>query len=71
MKQLAAEFTLHRTTVAAHLKQAAVKLRRQGLTDTDVAVALALHQEGWSYKRLGEKFACDAETVRQRLKSAW
>jgi len=68
MHELAVQFGVHRTTVAACLRRLAIPLRRQGLYGDDLAEAIKLYQDGWSLARLGDKFGCDAETVRQALK---
>lgn len=70
MHELAAQFGVHRTTVAASLRKLSIPLRRQGLHGADLADATRLYGEGWSLARLGEQFKCDAETVRQSLKRA-
>jgi transposase-like protein len=70
MKTLAARWQLHRTTVAGHLVKAGIELRRQGLPDNRLRDAAQLYSEGWSCARLAERFDCNAETVRQRLKAA-
>lgn len=68
MTVLAKTWSLHRTTVALHLQRAGVALRRQGLNPTQIDQAVRLYAEGWSCLRLGERFGCSAETVRQELK---
>lgn len=70
MKQVAQQFGVHRTTVAGCLRKLGVPLRRQGLAPVELEQAAALYRQGWSLVRLGEKFDCDAETVRQRFKQA-
>jgi hypothetical protein len=70
MKVLAARWGLHRTTVAGHLRQAGVKLRRQGVPPERLGEAVRLYDEGWSCQRLAERYGCDDETVRQALKQA-
>jgi uncharacterized protein (DUF433 family) len=70
MKELAARWSLHRTTVAAQLRQAGVRLRRQGLPADHMDEATRLYGDGWSLQRLLERYGCDAETVRQALKRA-
>lgn len=67
MDELAAEFKVHRVTVAGQLRRLAVPLRRQGITDDNLPEATRLYREGWSLARLGEKYGCHAETVRQAL----
>ncbi len=70
MRELAKRWDVHRTTVAGHLRRAEVQLRRQGLTDEQLAEAARLYAEGWSCQRLAERYSCDDETARQRLKAA-
>jgi DNA-binding CsgD family transcriptional regulator len=70
MKELAMRWGLHRSTVAAQLRQADVLLRRQGVPETLLDEAIRLYNDGWSCQRLAERYACDAETVRQTLKRA-
>jgi DNA-directed RNA polymerase specialized sigma24 family protein len=70
MKELAVRWGLHRTTVAAQLQLAGVRLRRQGLPADRVDEARRLYRDGWSLQRLAERYGCDTETVRQALKRA-
>ena len=70
MDELAAEFRVHRVTVAAHLRRLAVPLRRRGLCNDDLSEAARLYHAGWSLARLGEKYGCHAETVRRALTQA-
>lgn len=70
MKELAAHWGLHRTTVAAQLRQAGVQLRRQGVPDALLDEAIRLYNDGSSCQRLAQRYDCDAETVRQTLKRA-
>jgi DNA-directed RNA polymerase specialized sigma24 family protein len=70
MKALAALWSLHRTTVAAQLRQAGVYLRRQGVPDSQVDEAIRLCSDGWSCQRLAERYGCDTETIRQTLKKS-
>jgi Homeodomain-like domain-containing protein len=70
MAALAARWGLHRTTVAALLRRAGVKLRRQGIPGEQLDEAVRLYAEGWSCQRLAERYGCDDETVRQALKQA-
>jgi hypothetical protein len=62
MLSLAQRWGLHRTTVAAHLRRAGVevKQRREWLDE-----AIRPYEDGWSCQRLGERFGCDDETMRQ------
>lgn len=70
MKTLATRWQLHRTTVASHLAKAGVELRRQGIADPQLGEAIGLYNERWSCVRLTERYDCNGETVRQRLKTA-
>jgi lambda repressor-like predicted transcriptional regulator len=65
MKQLARDFCVHRTTIAGCLKKLGIPIRQRGLSVADVPQAVVLYQQGWSLSRLGERYGCDAETVRQ------
>lgn len=67
MKELAARWRTHRTTVAGHLRRAGVELRRQGVPADRLDEAVQLYSEGWSLQRLAERYGCDDETVRQTL----
>lgn len=69
MHELAAQWDLHRTTVAAHLRRAGVELRRQGLSDGQLVEGGQLYSQGWSLQRLADRYSCDAETIRQQLKA--
>jgi DNA-directed RNA polymerase specialized sigma24 family protein len=47
-----------------------IRLRRRGVPDELLDEAIRLYHHGWSCQRLAERYACDAETVRQTLKRA-
>ncbi|WP_448619526.1 hypothetical protein [Geodermatophilus sp. URMC 65] len=70
MKALAAKWGMHRATVAAQLRRAGVKLRRQGVPTERTHEAIQLYAHGWTLQRLAQRYACDDETVRQTLKQA-
>jgi lambda repressor-like predicted transcriptional regulator len=70
MKELAKRHGIHRTTVAHWLYENAVELRRQGIAEDQVGEVTQLYAEGWSLARLGERYECDAETVRSVLRGA-
>ncbi len=67
MRELAERWSVHRTTVAGHLRRGGVALRRQGLSDEPLDEAVRLYGDGLSLQRLAERYGCDAETVRQAL----
>jgi hypothetical protein len=70
MKDLAARWRLHRTTVASQLRLAGVVIRRQGVPGDRLDEAIRLYGDGWSLQRLAARYRCDDETVRQALKRA-
>jgi DNA-directed RNA polymerase specialized sigma24 family protein len=37
--------------------------------DEQLREAVRLYGEGWSLQRLAKRYSCDAETVRQRLRT--
>ena len=65
---LMARYGLGKGTVLSLLPEHGVKTRRQGLSAGDLPPAIELYKAGWSLQRLGERFSCDAETVRKRLR---
>jgi DNA-directed RNA polymerase specialized sigma24 family protein len=66
--QLAARFSIHRTTVSAHLHRKGIELRGRGLTGGGVAEAAHLYLSGWSLERIAVKLEVDDETVRSALR---
>ena len=66
-KRLGARFGIHPTTVATHLKRNGVRVRRQKLTNEDIAELRKLRQQGWTYVALALKFEVNRETVRKLL----
>jgi hypothetical protein len=70
MKELASEFGIHRNTVSAHLTERGVLVRRGGLDREQAAEAVRLYREGWSSRRLGERFEVTAGTVLTVLRRA-
>jgi transposase-like protein len=67
VQDLAARWAIHRTTVAAQLRQAGVRLRRQGLSEETLDQAIHLYNEGWSCQRLAERYDCNNTTVWKAL----
>jgi hypothetical protein len=56
--------------VAAQLRQAGVRLRRQGVPDGLLDEAIRLYKDGWTCQRLAERFGCNATTVWKVLRQA-
>ena len=70
IQELAARWGLHRTTVAAQLRQTGVRLRGRGVPADRRAEALRLYGEGWSCQRLAERYGCNPTTVWKVLQQA-
>lgn len=67
MRELAAAFRVHRTSISHCLRELGIPLRHQGLRAEDLPVAARLYEGGWSLARLGKKYGCTHTTVRLRL----
>ena len=67
--ELADRFRIHRLTVSRHLHRAGVTMRRQGLDEQQVDVAVQLQRQGWSTAQLGDHFGVDKRTVRSALRA--
>ena|GEM_PF-1320827 len=65
--ELGRQFGIARQTVSEHLHRRGVPMRRRGLDEAQRPEVLRLRDEGWSLKRLGERFGVDASTVRNAL----
>ena len=61
---------LGKGTVLRLTQDHGVKLPGQGLPAEELPQAIELYRNGWSLQRLGERFTCDAETVRKRPREA-
>jgi transposase-like protein len=70
VKDLAAQWGIHRTTVAAQLRQAGVRLRGTGVPANCLDDAVQLYRDGWSCQRLAERYDCNATTVWKVLQQA-
>ena len=70
VQDLASHWGIHRTTVAAQLRQAGVRLRRQGVPDRLLDEAIRLYNDGWSCQRLADRYGCNATTVWKVLQQA-
>lgn len=67
MRELAAVFGVHRTSISHCLRELGIPLRGQGLRTEDVPEAARLYEAGWSLAQLGEKYGCAHTTIRLRL----
>ena len=67
---LMARYNLGKGTVLKLLTGHGVQLRGQGVKNIDITLAVQQYLDGWSLKRLGETYGCNAETVRKALKAA-
>jgi hypothetical protein len=61
--ELADQFKIYRTTVSEHLHRRGVKMRGQGLDESEIAQAVQLYEQGWSVARIGERLGANASTV--------
>ena len=68
VKDLASEFSLHRTPVTLVLRRAGVDLRPVGLSDKQVVRAGQLYASGWTLAKLGVKYDVDDMTIWRSLK---
>jgi DNA-binding NarL/FixJ family response regulator len=66
--ELAAEFKIARQTVSEHLHRHGVPMRRQGLTEAQVAEAIRLRKQGLTLKAISDHFEVCIDTVRDRLR---
>jgi hypothetical protein len=64
---LAKTYGIHRTTVTGQLRRMGIPPRVRGRDAMDLEQAAVLYQAGASLKSVGERYGCDAETVRQAL----
>lgn len=60
---LGREFGIHRRTVAELLRSNGVELRYRKLTDEQITEPERLHEQGWSFVRLGQQYGVDQSTV--------
>jgi DNA invertase Pin-like site-specific DNA recombinase len=70
MRGVATRWGLNRHTVAGYLRRSGIELRRQGLSDFQIAEAKRLYLSGWSVARLAAHFDCYGTTVWRELKKA-
>jgi hypothetical protein len=68
MEELASAFSVDRRTVGNHVKRRGLPGRGRKLTDDQIMEAVKLYREGWSLRRLGDRFGVHGESIRYRLK---
>jgi len=69
IKQLAAQFGIHRLTVSSILQREGVTLRPRGIHPDDSDV-IRLYEKGWALARLAAKFDVSPSTVTNALRRA-
>jgi hypothetical protein len=67
INDLARRFGVHRTTVTSLLLRHGIELRPVGMSPDQALDAARLYRDGWSLRRLGEKFGAADMTVRRYL----
>jgi DNA-binding CsgD family transcriptional regulator len=67
LNELAAQFSVHRTTVSAHLDRSGIIRRGKGPSRAQIQRALVLYEEGQSTAAIGKLLGFSAETIRLRL----
>jgi DNA invertase Pin-like site-specific DNA recombinase len=70
VKNLAATYGIHRTTVLDHLKRQGVPRRRSKLNRVDIDKAVSLYAQGNSGEAIAAELRVAASTVRRELKRA-
>ena len=60
---LAERFGIHRTTVSGHLHRRGVVMRRLGLDEQQVDLAIRLYEQGWSVARISSHCGTNGGTV--------
>lgn len=67
MKQLAAQYGVHRTTIRACLGRLGIPLHVAGIDPADYDEVIRLYQDGWSLVRLADRYDCNPSTVQRVL----
>ncbi|UQX88253.1 helix-turn-helix domain-containing protein [Jatrophihabitans telluris] len=72
MAKVARQYGISHRTATNHLHLAGVKIRLQktGLPEAEVANAVALREQGWTYKAIGERYGCSHTAVREAIRRA-
>lgn len=67
MKELAAQFPIHHTAVAQHLRRAGISPRTRGLDNQQIDQAVHWYRQGWSLAKIDARHDVDANTIRTAL----
>ena len=70
LDEVAAQFGVHRHTVASHIKATGVRLRYAALTDDQIVEARQLYDEGRSFAQIGEQLGKDPSGIWRAFKLA-
>jgi DNA-directed RNA polymerase specialized sigma24 family protein len=70
VRDLAAQFGIHRSTVGKYLHAQGVDTTPPALHPDDVPKALELYRAGWTFKQIADKFGVSQTAVRDRLHQA-
>jgi DNA-directed RNA polymerase specialized sigma24 family protein len=70
VRDLAAQFAIHRSTVGKYLHAQGVDTTPPALHPDDVPKALELYRAGWTFKQIADKFGVSQTAVRDRLHQA-
>ena len=67
--QLAAEFDVHRVTIGKLLRRQGVRLRLDGLNDSELAEAITIYRQGLPLAKVAKRFGVDPSTVCRQFKA--
>jgi len=70
INELAGQFRIHRNTVMGLLEKSGVSRRGKGPSDSELALAIELYEQGHSTAAIGAILGFSGETIRQRLRTA-
>jgi len=68
MVQLAHDFGIHRTTVAQHLVERGVSLRKTAMTEQQIDEAVHLYKSGLSFAKIGTRLGFNASTITTQVR---
>ncbi len=70
LREVAAQFGVHRTTVSKQLERRGVRRRQRSLDSSELAEALRLYRTGLSTIAIGQQLGFDGGTIWQALRRA-